>query len=135
VSAAVGTAATYGLVQTVTDEGPHVQELVERVAWSAPREWLDRLRRLAASDAALPPRDGGLVEDLTERERQVLRLLPSRLTLREVADELVVSPNTLKFHLRVIYRKLGVNSRGGAADAALAMRASPAHRDGSTFVR
>ena len=55
----------------------------------------------------------GPTETLTERERDVLRFLPSRLTLREIADELYVSPNTLKFHLKVIYRKLGVNSRAG----------------------
>jgi LuxR family maltose regulon positive regulatory protein len=133
MSAAIGTAATYGLVQTVTDEGPDVLELVERAAWSAPQEWLDRVRRLAASDLELPSRVHGLIENLTERERQVLRLLPSRLTLREIADELFVSPNTLKFHLRVIYRKLGVNSRVDAAAAARMMRSSPAQRDKSTF--
>jgi len=52
----------------------------------------------------------------------VLRLLPSRLTLREIADELYVSLNTLKFHLRIIYRKLGVNSRTDAVEAARSLR-------------
>ena len=56
-----------------------------------------------------------LVEPLTDRERDVLRFLPSRLTVREIADELYVSVNTLKFHLKVIYRKLGVTSRAEAA--------------------
>ncbi len=60
----------------------------------------------------------GFSESLTERERDVLRLLPSRLTLGEIAKELYVSVNTLKFHLRVIYRKLEVNSRDEAADIA-----------------
>ncbi|GAB3787639.1 LuxR C-terminal-related transcriptional regulator [Nocardioides ungokensis] len=133
VAAAIGTAAAYGLVQTVTDEGLDVLEMVERAAWSAPQEWLDRLRRLATSEAALPRRVSGLVEVLTEREREVLRLLPSRLTLREIADELFVSRNTLKFHLRVIYRKLGVNSRAEAVSAARALRSSPAHGDTFTF--
>ena len=45
----------------------------------------------------------------------MLRFLPSRLTVREIADELYVSVNTLKFHLKVIYRKLGVTSRAEAA--------------------
>ncbi len=62
-----------------------------------------------------------LIEPLTERERDVLRFLPSRLTVREIADELYVSVNTLKFHLRVIYRKLGVNSRAEAAEVARTM--------------
>ena len=51
----------------------------------------------------------------------MLRFLPSRLTVREIADELYISVNTLKFHLRVIYRKLGVNSRAEAAEIARAM--------------
>jgi LuxR family maltose regulon positive regulatory protein len=40
------------------------------------------------------------------------------LTVREIADELYVSVNTLKFHLKVIYRKLGVSSRAEAAEVA-----------------
>ena len=67
----------------------------------------------------------GPVEPLTERERDVLRLLPSRLTLREVASELYISANTLKFHLRAIYRKLGVDSRRSAVQAARQMRLLP----------
>ena len=62
-----------------------------------------------------------LLEPLTGRERDVLRFLPSRLTVREIAEELYISVNTLKFHLRVIYRKLGVNSRAEAADVARTM--------------
>jgi len=61
---------------------------------------------------------GVLIDELTARERDVLRLLPTRLTLREVAGELFVSQNTLKFHLRVIYQKLGVNSRAEAVETA-----------------
>ena len=59
-----------------------------------------------------------LIEALTDREHDVLRLLPTRLTLREIADELFISMNTLKFHLKVIYRKLGCGSRAEAAAAA-----------------
>ena len=66
-----------------------------------------------------------MIEPLTERERDVLRFLPSRLTVREIADELYVSVNTLKFHLRVIYRKLGVNTRAEAAEVARTMTKRP----------
>jgi LuxR family maltose regulon positive regulatory protein len=45
-------------------------------------------------------------------------MLPSRLTFREIAAELFISVNTLKFHLRVIYRKLGVGSRAEATEVA-----------------
>ena len=48
----------------------------------------------------------------------MVRFLPSRLTLQEIANELYISMNTLKFHLKVIYRKLGVSSRAEAAEVA-----------------
>ena len=65
-----------------------------------------------------PERSRSARQPLTERERDVLRFLPSRLTVSEIADELYVSVNTLKFHLKVIYRKLGVGSRAEAAELA-----------------
>jgi LuxR family maltose regulon positive regulatory protein len=54
------------------------------------------------------------LEPLTERERAILRLLPQPITQRELADALFVTPNTLKTHLRAIYRKLGADSRNDA---------------------
>ena len=114
--AALEVASSTGLLKTVADEGTVGLDLLERAAWRAPAAWLDRLRRVVATsrpavDVALE----ALVEPLTDRERDVLRFLPSRLTTREIADELYVSVNTLKFHLKVIYRKLGVTSRAEAA--------------------
>jgi LuxR family maltose regulon positive regulatory protein len=114
---AVEQAAASGLLQTVASEGSEIVELVERAAWRVPPTWIDRFRRAAGSGGAWPG-PAKLIEPLTERERDVLRFLPSRLTVREIADELCVSVNTLKFHLKVIYRKLGVSSRAEAAEAA-----------------
>ncbi|MDM7830788.1 LuxR C-terminal-related transcriptional regulator [Cellulomonas edaphi] len=114
---AVEVAAAHGLVQTVADEGPAVIEGIEHLAWRAPVAWLDRLRRIGPTSApASAPL--GTVGELTERELEVLRILPSRLTLREIADELFISINTLKFHLKVIYRKLDCSSRAEAAEVA-----------------
>ena len=53
----------------------------------------------------------GLVEPLSERELSVLRYLPSRLSNREIGAELFVSLNTVKSHLKTIYRKLDVERR------------------------
>jgi LuxR family maltose regulon positive regulatory protein len=119
---AVELAGHHGLLQTVASDGADIMDLLERAAWRAPADWLDRLRRATAeaSDRGAPS-GAQLIEPLTERERDVLRFLPSRLTTREIADELYVSVNTLKFHLRVIYRKLGVNSRAEAARIARTM--------------
>ena len=121
IGGATALAAQHGLLATVALEGPTVLELAEVAAWDAPQAWMDRLRRAALPGVEV---DGSVVglEPLTDREQQVLRLLPSRLTLREIADELFVSQNTLKFHLRLIYRKLGVNGRAEAVEAARARR-------------
>ena len=119
VARAVARAAGVGLVQTVASEGAEVLELVEVHAFLAPAAWLDRVRRAASPLATARSTDPSVPgEHLTERELEVLRMLPSRLTLREIADELSISVNTLKFHLKVVYRKLAVGSRGEAADLA-----------------
>ncbi len=118
VAAAVEAAAGLGLLQTVASEGAEVLRLVERAAWRAPRHWMDRLRRAAVPTGSVPTGAGDPAAALTSRERDVLRLLAGRLTVREIAGELYISPNTLKFHLKTIYRKLGVGSRAEAADVA-----------------
>jgi LuxR family maltose regulon positive regulatory protein len=59
--------------------------------------------------------------DLSEAEGRVLRLLPARLTQREIARELYLSPNTIKTHTRAIYRKLGASSRTEAVRTARAL--------------
>ena len=127
VAAALETAAGHGLLQTLASDGTDVTELIELVelaAWRVPDAWMEQLRHVLVptwhANAC-----GGPVEPLTERERDVLRLLPSRLTLGEIAPQLYVSQNTLKFHLRAIYRKLGVDSRAGAVQAARQMRLLP----------
>jgi LuxR family transcriptional regulator, maltose regulon positive regulatory protein len=56
--------------------------------------------------------------ELSLAERRVLRLLMTRLTQREIANELYISLNTVKTHARVIYRKLGVGSRTAAVAVA-----------------
>jgi LuxR family maltose regulon positive regulatory protein len=60
----------------------------------------------------------GLLEPLTDRELAVLRLLPGRLTQRQIAAELFVSLNTVKTHGRGIFRKLGVADRQQAVQRA-----------------
>jgi LuxR family maltose regulon positive regulatory protein len=60
------------------------------------------------------PRDHPTPEPLTRRESNVLRLLHSDLSLREIAAELFVSYNTVKSQTRAIYRKLGVSTRAEA---------------------
>jgi LuxR family transcriptional regulator, maltose regulon positive regulatory protein len=65
-----------------------------------------------------PPQRLALVEPLTERELAVLRLLPTRLSTREIGRELHVSVTTVRSQVQAIYRKLGVNSRAEAVTQA-----------------
>ncbi|WP_147447800.1 LuxR C-terminal-related transcriptional regulator [Solirubrobacter pauli] len=55
-----------------------------------------------------------VLEPLSDREQVVLRYLPTNLSNREIAGELFLTTNTVKTHLRSIYRKLNVGHRGEA---------------------
>jgi DNA-binding NarL/FixJ family response regulator len=57
---------------------------------------------------------GNSGESLTERERQILRLVADGLSNREIADQLFLSRYTVESHVKRIYRKLAVSSRTGA---------------------
>jgi LuxR family maltose regulon positive regulatory protein len=73
-------------------------------------------RRIVARELhGHPPTPG---EPLSTRELDVLRLLAEGLSKREAATTLFVSYNTVHSHVRAIYRKLGVASRGAAIDRA-----------------
>lgn len=56
---------------------------------------------------------------LTQRESEVLSLLVANHSNKGIAGKLVVSEDTIKTHIRGLYRKLGVSDRGGAIAAAL----------------
>ena len=75
----------------------------------------------AAVGSARPNGHLGPLEPLSERELSVLRYLPSRLSNREIGDELYVSLNTVKSHLKTIYRKLDVERRDDAVRRARQM--------------
>jgi LuxR family transcriptional regulator, maltose regulon positive regulatory protein len=72
-----------------------------------------------------PP--GAALSRLSERERAVLRALAGPLTLREIAGELHLSHNTVKSHVRAVFRKLGAHDRAEAVRLGLAA-APPASR-------
>lgn len=77
---------------------------------------------LQAKCAECPVSAESLVEELTAREVEVLRLLREGLTNARIAHRLVISPHTVNMHLRSVYAKLGVASRSAAVAHALDRR-------------
>ena len=75
-----------------------------------------QLARLAQLERQVGGRTRPVVsgEPLTERERDVLRMLQGTLSLRDIGRELYLSPNTIKTHTRMLYRKLDVSDRQDA---------------------
>ena len=103
-----------GYVRVFLDEGPPMASLLKRAA--ARPTASNAMTALA--NAFTPPRrvlaNQGLVEPLSERELEVLRLLQGDLDGPGIANELFVSLNTVRTHTKNIYAKLGVSSRRAA---------------------
>ena len=78
-------------------------------------QWLDQVRaQLDATDSLSG--NGGW--SLTTAELRVLQFLPSHLSFPKIAERLCVSPNTVKSHVRAVYRKLAASSREQAVERA-----------------
>jgi len=77
--------------------------------------YVQRLRATLGVTPVTPARTApAMVEPLSSRERDVLRLLGTDLNGPEIARELVVSLNTVRTHTKNLYMKLGVNNRRAA---------------------
>lgn len=114
VDEVVELAADEMLVRPLLDVTPHLRARLLQAAErsSRPDAWdLAVALRAGVTHAEAPTI---VPEPLSGRERDVLRLLKRPLTNEEIARELFVSTNTVRTHVRGIYRKLGVNSRADA---------------------
>jgi LuxR family maltose regulon positive regulatory protein len=69
------------------------------------------LRAFIETSGAVPVTQQALIEPLSERELEVLRLVATGKSNRQVADELILATGTVKKHLNNIYGKLQVNNR------------------------
>jgi LuxR family maltose regulon positive regulatory protein len=122
--AAISAGGHLGLVRTFLDEGPSVSRRLQQLALESPDRTLGRLATLVSQELAQAPtrESSELVEQLTPRELAVLRMLPLRMSNREMADQMYISVNTLKTHVRAIYRKLDVPHRSAAVRRAKALQ-------------
>lgn len=76
-------------------------------------------RQTVSEALATRSRAGAPLDVLTDREREVLTLLVQGLTNKEIAERLIISPNTVKRHLKAIFAKLGVGTRSAAVAKAM----------------
>jgi len=122
---ALSIAEPEGYVRTFIDHGAPMRELLATVLAAQQtqrgddaRRMVDYVSRLLSAlpartpvgrPAALP--SPVLVEPLSDRELEVLRLLASTLSTPEIARELVVSANTVRSHVKSIYGKLNAHGR------------------------
>jgi len=104
-----------GHVRVFMEEGQPMASLLREAARRgiAPA-YIAELLDSVAAPGRLSPKKQGLIEPLSERELDVLRLLGSELSGPDIARELMVSLNTLRTHTKNIYTKLGVNNRRAA---------------------
>ncbi|MBV7334806.1 LuxR C-terminal-related transcriptional regulator [Chloroflexi bacterium TSY] len=132
LSRACDLAASEGYVRIFLDYGLPMQRLLQQAAerGMAPA-YITNLLTAFTSDATVidttPARSPipnlqspipDLIEPLKEREQQILRLMAANLMHQQIADELHLSLNTVKWHARNLYGKLGVSRRAAAIDRA-----------------
>jgi LuxR family maltose regulon positive regulatory protein len=110
-----------GYLRTFVDEGEPMATLLRQAkSRNFPTEYVGKLLGEFDPDAfkkqSSPTQ--ALLEPLSERELEVLRLLKTDLSGPEIAGELSIALTTMRFHTRNIYRKLNVNNRRGAISKA-----------------
>ncbi len=91
-------------------------------------EYIDKLMAAFPTSTVLPPATTNLDEIkilLTERELEVLELLAERLSIKEIATRLHISPSTVQQHTHHIYRKLNVNNKRQAIASAMELGILP----------
>lgn len=123
-----------GYVRVFVDEGVQMARLLkEMLARARDRESRRHLRYVAellaafeahrgcATAGPMPPAIAPLLEPLSERELEVLRLAADGLSNREIAARLIVTVGTVKTHLHNVYGKLGVEGRMQAVARARAL--------------
>lgn len=111
LSRAINLAAPEGFVQTFLDEGDGLLDLLPKVRQSAP-EFVDVIMNSyqGETDVIFSPLDQ-LPDPLSEQELRVLKLIVMGKVNKEIAEELVISVGTAKWHVHNVFQKLGVSNR------------------------
>ena len=126
---ALALAEPEGYVRIFADEGPAIVPLLRAVAKQGTRQ--NYARRLLAAVGRTEtgrPTTLALIDPLSERELDVLRLLGTELDGPAIARELTVSLNTMRTHTKNIYAKLAVTNRRAAVRRAAELDLLPRNR-------
>jgi LuxR family maltose regulon positive regulatory protein len=112
IEKALRLAAPEGYLRAFLDEGQVILDLVPKLRHIAPA-FVDQVLAAAAGAGVEPsvPREEPLVEPLSDRELEILRLIAAGRSNPEIADLLYLSPNTVKWHVKNLYGKMQVSSR------------------------
>ena len=114
--------ARVGAKETFLKQDPTILELIIRSASQRPTVYLEELARAAAKRMNKKNyQNTSLSEPLTKREIDVLRSLASGKPITAIGKNLHISHNTMKTHLRNIYRKLKASGRDQAVEKAQAL--------------
>lgn len=113
-------AEPHGFLRSILDAGAGIDQVIEAALKRRREErhdtaYLNRLLKIAREErqrgSAASATQRGLVEPLSEREIEVLRLIAAGYSNAEIADEIYVVVGTVKAHAHNIYTKLGVRNR------------------------
>lgn len=115
---ALALAEPEGYIRIFVDEGAAVASILQRLAKTEYVRMLLAVFPAAERFSAKPHPTDGLIEPLSERELEVLRLLAHGLKYAEIAEKLVVSVNTVRFHIKSMYGKLSVDKQAKAIERA-----------------
>ncbi|MGA9398169.1 MAG: LuxR C-terminal-related transcriptional regulator [Anaerolineaceae bacterium] len=123
---ALALAEPEGYVRIFVDEGEAMRLLIEEQSRNRNHPlsgYTDKLlaaftQPVAALKSAIIHQKSDMIEPLSERELEVLKLLRSELSGPEIAGQLIVSLNTFRTHTKNIFNKLGVNNRRAAVQRA-----------------
>ncbi|MFE9929711.1 LuxR C-terminal-related transcriptional regulator [Streptomyces sp. NPDC005533] len=116
---ALGLARPEEMRRMFTESGPWVRRILGRDPQLARLHgWLVSRTPVRAPASPAGGQQPPVVEPLSERETEVLRKAAALLSTEEIAAELYLSPNTVKTHLKSIYRKLAVTRRSEAVHRA-----------------
>ena len=103
-----------GFIQIFVDEGPAMGQLLsEATAQGVKVDYVSKILAAFETEKQKPdlPPNQGLVEPLSKRELEILALIATGLKNKEIAEQLFISLNTVLYHNKNIYNKLGVNKR------------------------